>query len=452
MSRNVILITVDSLRADHLGCYGYSRETSPTIDNLAASGHRFANAFAHSGTTRTSFPAILTSSYALMHGGYKRLSTDRTLLSEVLSEGRYHTGGFHSNPFLSEEFGYARGFDAFYDGQETTSLLGRLRQGVKHNLNPNGKLFQFLKRTFEATEKHAGVEIGSPYERADDLTDRAVEFLRGSGSEPTFLWIHYMDVHHPYVPPERHQQAFRDEPVGDRSSTQLRRKMLESPEELTEEEHQTLIDLYDAEIRFTDEQIQRLLDEARASLNGDPIVLFTADHGEEFGEHGGYGHNTIHDEGIHVPLVIEDGSDHAVHDDLVGLLDISPTVLDYADLETPDGYLGHSLRKVISGEPLSREGIFGNWGEAEPGERQFFYRDHDWKFIRRTDGEELYDLTSTAGEHENVYDNHPDVVADLSARVDDHMQTIDETYEELSAVDVDEDVEQRLKDLGYKEF
>lgn len=350
MSRNVLLITVDSLRADHLGCYGYDRETSPTIDDLAASGHRFTNAFAHSGTTRTSFPAILTSSYALMFGGYDQVSTDRTLVSEVLSEGGYHTAGFHSNPFLSEEFGYARGFDTFYDGQGTTSLLGQLRQGVKRHLNPNGRLFQFLKRTFEATEKHAGVEIGSPYERADDLTDRAVAFLDGSGAEPTFLWVHYMDVHHPYIPPKRHQGAFRDDSVGDKRSTQLRRKMLESPAEITDEEQQTLIDLYDAEIRFTDEQIRRLLNHAEATLGEDTVILFTADHGEEFGEHGGYSHNTIHDEGIHVPMVLVDGSDSTVHDDLVGLLDVSPTVIDYAGLDAPDNYLGHSLRRIVRGE------------------------------------------------------------------------------------------------------
>lgn len=451
MSRDILLITVDSLRADHLSCYGYERKTSPTIDDLAASGHRFTNGFAHSGTTRTSFPAILTSSYALMYGGYDRVSANRTLVSEVISEGGYRTGGFHSNPFLSEEFGYARGFDTFYDGQESTSFLGRLRQGIKRNLNTDGRLFQFLKEAFAATEKHAGVEIGSPYERADDLTDRAISFLNDSDRKSTFLWTHYMDVHHRYIPPDRHQRAFRDEPVSDRRSTQLRRKMLESPSEITEKERQILIDLYDAEIRFTDEQIKRLLKHARTNLGEDTVVLFTADHGEEFGEHGGYSHNTIHDEGIHIPLIVADGSTSAVHDDLVGLLDISPTVVDYADLDIPDNYLGDSLRGVIDGGTLSREGIFGNWGEADPDERQFFYRDHDWKYIRRTDGEELYDLTSELGEHEDVSDENLEIVSELSAQVDNHAEIIDETYEDISTVELDSDVEQRLKELGYKD-
>jgi len=210
MSRNIILITVDSLRADHLGCYGYERETSPTIDNLADSGHRFTNAFAHSGTTRTSFPAILTSSYALMHGGYDQISANRTLVSEVLSEDGYHTGGFHSNPFLSEEFGYAKGFNTFYDGQETASLLGQLRQGVKRKLNTNGQLFQFLKRTFAATEKHAGVEIGSPYVRADDLTDRAITFLDSSGTNRRScghtIWMSTIGTSHRNATSERSEK------------------------------------------------------------------------------------------------------------------------------------------------------------------------------------------------------------------------------------------------------
>jgi len=149
--------------------------------------------------------------------------------------------------------------------------------------------------------------------------------------------------------------------------------------------------------------------------------------------------------------VIADGSEPAAHDDLAGLLDISPTVLDYAGKETPDGYLGHSLRGIIDGESLPRDGIFGNWGEAKSGERQFFYRDQDWKFVRRTDSEELYDLTSTAGEHEDVYDENPEVVTELSTLVDDHAQTVDDTYEVLSAVELDEEVEQRLEELGYKE-
>lgn len=122
--RDVLLITVDSLRADHLSAAGYERETTPCVDRLAANGHRFTSAFAHACATRASFPSILTSSTALMYGGYESLSENRTLVTEALPAA-YRAGGFHSNLYLSAEFGYSRGFDAF----STRRVTHRQRPG-----------------------------------------------------------------------------------------------------------------------------------------------------------------------------------------------------------------------------------------------------------------------------------------------------------------------------------
>lgn len=97
---DIVLLTVDSLRADHVGCYGYDRDTTPTIDDLSTDGQQFTNAFAHACSTRPSFPSILTSSYALMHGGFEQLSSDRTTIAEALSGAGYQTAGFHSNLYL----------------------------------------------------------------------------------------------------------------------------------------------------------------------------------------------------------------------------------------------------------------------------------------------------------------------------------------------------------------
>lgn len=447
---NVLLVTVDSLRADHLGCYGYNRETTPVLDDMAAGSNLFTNVFAHSGTTRTSFPAILTSSYALMYGGYERVSDRRTVVAEPLSEAGYQTAGFHSNLFLSADFGYDRGFDTFYDSKSDPSFTAKLRQFVKQNLDQDGLLFRFLKRSFEATEKHAGVEVGSAYVSADDITDMAIEWLDGvNPSEPTFLWTHYMDVHHPYLPPERHQRPIRDDPIDHRRATRLRRKMLEEPDEVTEEERQTLIDLYDAEIRFTDHEIGRLVSHTRERLEGDTVVVVTADHGEEFADHGGYSHNTVHDEGIHVPLIVDDGGDGGTYDDLVGLLDVAPTVLDYADASKPDSFLGHSVRRLVEGGDWPRDEVFGNWGGPEPGERQFFYRNREWKYLRTRTGEELYDLDADPGEHENVLAENPEVADRLRARVDEHEHEVEATHEDLGDVEMDEDVKERLAQLGY---
>jgi len=116
-----------------------------------------------------------------------------------------------------------------------------------------------FQQAFNATEKRAGIELGSAYIDAEEITDRALSWASSTSSNPRFLWVHYMDVHHPYVPPAEHQRRFRDEPVNDRDAVQLRRKMLESPEKITDQEFNTLIDLHDSEISYVDAQVERLI-------------------------------------------------------------------------------------------------------------------------------------------------------------------------------------------------
>jgi arylsulfatase A-like enzyme len=401
--RDILLVTVDSLRADHLSCYGYDRETTPRVDSLAESGNLFENAFAHAGTTRQSFPSILTSSYPHMYGGYERISERRTLVSELLADCGYYTAAFHSNPFLSTEFGYNRGFDTFFDSMSKPTFTARLRQAVKRNLDDEGLLFRFLKWGFDRTEEKVGVEVGSAYEDAEDITDRAIETVSSVDDSPLFLWIHYMDVHHPYLPPEECQKTLHDSSISHRRAVQLRRKMLEDPEGITETERQELIDLYDAEIRYTDREIGRLLDAAERERDDDPVVVVTADHGEEFGDHGGYSHNTHHDEGIHVPLIVDDGQGNGRYDEIVGLLDIAPTLIDYAGGDQPKTFHGYSLRRLIANEEWSRNAVIGEWGESNPGERNFLYRSTEWKYMQWADGtEELYNLQTDPGERNNV--------------------------------------------------
>jgi arylsulfatase A-like enzyme len=158
--RDVLLITVDSLRADHLGMYGYDRQTSPRIDQLASGSLVFDRAFAHACATRPSFPTILTSTYPEMYGGYEMISNNRTLLSEAFNTGGYQTGGFHSNLYLSADFGYSKGYDEFFDSKTDPSLTAKARQLVKAKIDEGSRLRQLLKRAFDATEKHTGVEVG----------------------------------------------------------------------------------------------------------------------------------------------------------------------------------------------------------------------------------------------------------------------------------------------------
>lgn len=449
---NVLLVTIDSLRADHVGAYGYGRETTPSLNALARDGVVFENAFAHACSTRPSFPAILTSSYPLMYGGYERLSPNRTLVSEVFDTAGYRTGGFHSNAYLNPEFGYARGFDHFYDSMTDPGTVAQLRQWVKNRLDEDGLIYRTLAAAFDSAERHAGANIGSAYAGADEVTDRAITWLQNEAGQETFLWVHYMDVHHPYLPPERHQLAIRDEAISERRAVQLRRKFIENPEAITAAEREDIVDLYDAEVRFADEQLGRLLD-AAASLWDEYVVAVTADHGEELGDHGDYSHYaTFYDEVIHVPLILLDGQHEGRVDEIVGLLDLAPTLVDYAGLDSPENFYGDSLRRLHEGE-WNRSAVLGDWspdGQGR-GERRYAYRDDEWKFIYRADGHQLYHLTNDPDEHENVIQEYPDRAADLEAVCEDHEAAIDATHEDLGEVEMDEAVRARLRDLGYRE-
>lgn len=439
---DILLITVDSLRADHVSAYGYSRETTPFIDEFATDGRTFTNAFSHAGATRFSFPSILTSSTAKMFGGVERLSGDRTLISEVLHDGGYRTAGFHSNAFLSGQLGYGRGFEKYCDAQSETSTTARLRQYIKNSWNQDGIPFRTLKWLFDRTEQHAGVEVGSAYEVAEGMTDRALEWLSGIEDGPIFLWVHYMDVHHPYLPPDDYQTRFRNDPISDRRAVKLRRRMLEDPWQLTASDKQDLIDLYDAEIRYVDSQISRLLEGVRDELGEDPITILTSDHGEEFGEHGQYSHNTLHDEGIHVPLVIHDGT-AANHDEIVGLMDVPPTIANYANCEIPNNYFGFPLQQLYDGK-WDREFVIGEGG----GQGNYFYRDHQWKYIV-TDGEQLYNIVTDPQETNNIIDDNPENIEYIRGRIAEHEQRIEATKQDLGTVELDDETIDRLEKLGY---
>lgn len=450
---NAILVTIDSLRADHVGCYGYERETTPNIDALASDGAVFENAFAHACSTRPSFPSILTSSYPLMYGGYEQLSEERTLISEVFDDAGYRTAGFHSNAYLNPEFGYGRGWDTFFDSKTDPGALAKLRQWVKSSLDKDGFVYKTLASAFDTAERRAGASIGSAYVDADEITDRAIDWIQNGESEENFLWVHYMDVHHPYVPPEEYQLVFRDEPISERQAIQLRRKFIESPEDITDEELDDIIDLYDAEIRFTDGEIGRLL-EAVDDTCDDYVTLVTADHGEEFLDHGEFSHFAkFYDEVLHVPMVFDDGTHNGRYDELVGLLDITPTLVDTAELELPENFYGHSLQSLLSDDKWPRTEILGDWAGEPGGPRRFVYRDHEWKYIKWPNREELYHLESDPEEMENLVgtDEEPDEIDNIRQAVDEHEQAIEDTHVDVDQVAMDEKVKQQLRDLGYKE-
>jgi arylsulfatase A-like enzyme len=377
------------------------------------------------------------------------LSDERTVIAEPLAAAGYETAGFHSNLFLSGDFGYGNGFNTFYDSKPEPSRVDRLRSIVKNRLDSDGIFYNLLARGVDQVERNVGVNIGSPYTTADSITELAIEWIEEiETDQPAFLWVHYMDPHHPYVPPKSFQSEFRDSPLSERRALKLRRKMVDDPKGVTEAEQQNLIDLYDAEIRFTDKHIGRLV-EAFRERDGNPFIVFTADHGEEFHDHGQYSHNsTFYDEVIHVPLIINDGSEPGIYDDIIGLVDVPATIVQQALGSTPQSYCGYDISALFSGGNFEREYIISEADKGD-GEMEFSVRTADWKFIKRTDGKALYNLNEDADETTDVQSEHPAKIERFQSILDRHIEEIKNTAIETSDVKIEESVRQRLQDLGY---
>lgn len=455
---NVVLVTIDSLRADHLGAYGYDRNTTPVIDKMAAEGMYF-DAYANSHWTRASFPSIITSTYPMEYGGYQFLSDSRVTVGEAMKNAGHRTAAFHSNLWLSRDYNYNRGFDHFYDSKSEPSLLSRLRTYVKLHINQDSPLYRVLQWLYDTTEEKAGIDVGQTYQDAKKTTDNAIEWVESVDTqEDIFLWVHYMDVHHPYVPHDRDARELGvDLDVSERDAIKLRRKMLENSDKLSENELQTLVDLYDTEIRYTDRHIGRLRNAISNSLGlDDTAFVVTSDHGEEFGEHGGFSHNpSFYDEVLHVPFIV-DGADRVGVSDSTGkqiesieLLDTAPTVCDLGGEEPMEIYRGRSAINAIgTGKNVD---LFSETGQGE--DWKVCLRSDGWKFIWDRDSgiKELYNLDSDPGEKSNVLDENPEIGKEYEEAVQEHLAEVRETNEDLPEVGMDSGTEERLKNLGYLE-
>jgi arylsulfatase A-like enzyme len=446
----VLLVTIDSLRADHVGYHGYERDVTPNIDEYASRGSRFLNAYSHVGGTRFSFPGILSGATPMMYGGHERISEDQTLISEVFEDAGYRTGGFHSNLYVSGKFGYDRGWDEFFDSAPDESSVSKLRKWAKTNLD--GFVLDVLRKGYDFLESSQGINVGSYHVPADEITDQAIEFVQERPDEPTFLWVHYMDVHHPFLPPEEYQREFLDEPVSDNDSIQLRRKFIEEPETVTDEELQTFIDLYDAEIKFNDAEVGRLLDAVEAEWGDDYLVALTSDHGDHFLEHGYFGGARLLDVKNHVPLFVTGWDDDGEYDDFVGLIDLPSTLVDAAGLDAPENFHGESLRRLVFDDEWDQSDIVGGYTDGT-GETHVRVRTEEWKLVTHTDEpDKLFHLAEDPEEKHNVIDEYPDVEEQLRNRLAEHRQLVESTAsEDVQRPDMDEEVKERLRRLGYQE-
>jgi len=457
--RNVVLITVDCLRADHLPSYGYERDTAPFLDGLAEESTVYENAIAAGCGTPASFPSILSSTFPFDYGGYNGIADERPYLPELVSDADVTTGGFHSNTYLTEAFGYGRGFDEFEsfrsDDADEPDAATRISRSIDHD----SVLYRMLRRLHGLISMPTN---SAPYLPADDLTDRVKSWVSDRRS-PFFLWTHYMDPHAPHQPPSRHYRRFGDDAPTWNSHQQQWRDAVDEPSAVDSHSREQFIDAYDAEIRFVDEQLERLFETFESTgAYEETLFLITADHGEGFGEHGFYGHPPgVFEELVHVPLMVHDPRDGETRrvDDPVSLLSIAPTVLDGLGVEPPSSFRDTSL---LDRAGTASAGVFsevceeaGGGFEIQPYDRSraiVGYRTSRFKYVRdrQSDCEALYDLHEDPGERTDRSDDHPDRLERARDRVERHLDDVRPAESEHD-VSVTADVAERMAELGYVE-
>jgi arylsulfatase A-like enzyme/cytochrome c-type biogenesis protein CcmH/NrfG len=402
---SVLFITIDTLRADHLGCYGYKQIDTPNIDALAADGIRMQRAYTPVPITLPSHTVLFTGTYPMLNGMHdfsgNRLNPAQPKLASVLKEQGYSTGAVIGAAVLDSRFGLNRGFDFYYDHFDFNRLL---------------------ETNLDQMERPGNVVV-----------DQALSWLEKNDRKPFFLWVHIYDPHDPYRPPPPYSEMYRDRP-------------------------------YDGEIAFADAQVGRLLQFLkRRGLYQKVLIVLTGDHGEGLGEHGERTHGFfIYNSTLHVPLIFKPVSSGrtvvrqaATIPSAVSLVDLMPTLLDMLGIATPAGVQGHSFRALLdrkaveNSSPLYAESFLPrlhfNWSELRAIEEQ------NYRFI---DGPkpELYDLATDPNEQNNLIADKKAVASELKARLRSIISQYSAGTELAEKTGMDPALAERLKALGYTAF
>jgi arylsulfatase A-like enzyme len=455
---NVLLVTVDSLRADRV-----ADDTMPETAAFAADAAAFDDCVANGPSTPASFPSILASrQFGSVEGlGIPPAGTDSDVvtLAETLRAAGYATAGFTDNHFASGDYHFDRGFDTLHDASGATEA-GRLKQYVQATLDDDGPVFRAIERLYTAADAVVSDATDTDeYERAASLNDRALSWIDEVDGD-WFVWLHYMDPHHPYEPPPDYQETVCGETRSRSACRSLSRRATHYPAELTDEEWATVRALYDAECRYVDDQFAALLDGlAQRNCRTETTVVFTADHGELFDEHGQGGHPPeFWESTIRVPLAVESAAGVSIpagsYDDQVRLLDVAPTLTDAHGIETPGDWQGQSLLPYLDEEGDPPTHSFGTIGRDVDYRRGYVRRADGWKYLVHETADHLFDVSETPAERpaDDRYGEGVATESSLAAALSDHRDRMARLRRGERAVSEDDEmVEDHLKDLGYLE-
>ncbi|MDY7038032.1 MAG: sulfatase, partial [Thermodesulfobacteriota bacterium] len=459
---NIILITMDAVRADHLSLYGYDRETTPNLKRLSQKATLFARSIASGDMTLSTHASIFTGMYARQHGahfdvsngcpGGRPLDEKFRTLAEILSEKGYLTMGVVANPnFLSHFYRLDQGFQ-YYDNRVHIPFLDQtglyfMRQCIRNILA------HFLPReTFDMV-----------YRRAEEINKEVFNIIDKAKQEaaPFFLFVNYMDAHNPYIPPSPFDTLYpgKDETFTSARYYALAWAVIKLERKVAEEEQDHLISQYDGGIGYIDFHLGKLIERLKdLGLYENTLIIITSDHGEVFGERNLFNHGvSVYQDQVYIPLLIKypNDSQRCVVDELVSVVDLMPTILDVLGDKIPKNLPGKSLLKLGMGNLrslISETFPAGRLIDFHPRfdrvERAIFLG--KYKFISSTAGKkELYSLTKDPSEKKNIYQSDDVLSLELERRLARWLETtVAET--DLSAKGKpDKETLDRLKTLGY---
>ena len=421
----LVLVSIDCLRADHVGAYGYALPTTPEIDAVAREGTVFENAFSTASWTLPSHMSMLTGLVPSLHGATKweKLSSSVDYLPELLGRSGYRAAGVVSWVYLSQVYGFERGYDSY-----------------------------------QVLDQPEGF----------DIIDRAIDELDRGRGQPQFLFAHLWDAHWPYLPQEEDLARLGGRP---RDISSLLEFIREAKPTKDDRELEEIVRLYDAEIASADRELGRLFREMkRLGLWENALLVITSDHGEAFREHGHWQHSqTLYDELTRVPLIVkwpgqaEPGRESA----LVSLVDLFVTFAEAAGIEVPaGGGTGALARRSLTASPDEDRTVLSevSWRSPKGSSIKVALRDRSRKYIATLTGppgddlgvaevenEELYDLVKDPKERENLLGRDAETVNRFRAELRSFLEAARaaRSLRKGDAVELDNETLEKLKSLGY---
>ncbi|EMA41044.1 sulfatase [Halococcus hamelinensis] len=482
---NVVVVVMDTARARDVVRSAHRETRLPAIDRLAEEGTEYTNAFASAPWTLPSHAGLFTGTYSSKHGahaGHKHLDEGLPTLAEAFRSNGYETVAVSNNTWISEEFGFARGFETLYKTWQyvqTDTDLGEVARTKRGSEMVRALAARLLDGN--PAINAANAVYGQFFrKRTDDGARRTNEWLRGwladrSSRKPFFTFVNYLEPHLEYHPPRALAEQYLPNGVTYDDAMAVSQDAwayITGHESHTEADFDILHGLYNAEIAYLDRRIGDLRGYLEATGEWeDTVLVVTGDHGENIGDHGLMDHQySLYDSLLHVPLVVAGGAFDGGGrvEDLVQLTDLAPTLLDAADLDAPamrESIQGRSFHPDANADPRThaiaeymapqpsmdalREQV-GPLPDGFPYDRSLrAVRTDDDKLIRGSDGtRERYEVRTDPEESTDLADESSDRVAELETVLDDWLESFEHS-EASGSVSMTDATKDRLEDLGY---